>query len=293
MKRRGAVVGVGRELRAVVHDVVRRIGRSVGRRALARLARAVDPATVSSRLAAAAPDPAAAAAASADRLLALTPPTPVEVVANFLRGYVLLGGAPDAKMDFEWRPLHSGRAVITVETARVPRRLRGYQRRGEVEVRLDGNSLAEIMRGCRAGRPNSWVSDDLIELYRQLDELGLAAAVGAYRDGRLVGGLWGLTVGGVFSLMSMFHLEARAGALAMAALVDSLGGDRAAGSGRADAAAMPATDGPRWWLIDCGELNPNFERYGAVTVASEDFARLALSGIGARVERPAPPRSQP
>jgi leucyl/phenylalanyl-tRNA--protein transferase len=85
--------------------------------------------------------------------------------------------------------------------------------------------------------------------------------VATYRDGQLVGGFWGVGMGRVLSIMSMFHLENHAGALALAAVADSLSGD-----------------GP-WSAIDCIELNANFARYGFTEIPVQKFEELVLEGI--------------
>jgi leucyl/phenylalanyl-tRNA--protein transferase len=94
-----------------------------------------------------------------------------------------------------------------------------------------------------------------------VQSLGFVATVGTYRDGQLVGGLWGIGIGRVLSIMSMFHLENHAGALAMAALAD-----------------MSAHEG-RWSLIHCGTLNPNWERYGATEIPVQQFCELLLKNL--------------
>ena len=185
-------------------------------------------------------------------------PTAPEVIANYTRGLVLFGRSGSRWAPFEWRsfPL---RAVITPETAKVPKRLRSIRRRGEIEVRFDDDFEA-IIRCCQERR-STWITPRLIDIYREVHRLGFIATVGSYRDGQLVGGLWGIGVGRVFGMMSMFHREDHAGALALAALVD-----------------VVSSEG-RWSLIDCGVLNQNFERYGAIEISEIELCKLIWSDI--------------
>jgi leucyl/phenylalanyl-tRNA---protein transferase len=188
-------------------------------------------------------------------------PTASQVIANYARGLVLFGRPGARRVKFEWRSFPT-RAVITAQTAKVPRRLRPIQRRGELEVRFDQDFEA-IIRACQEGRAAwMWVTPALIDVYRDVRRLGCVATVGTYRDGQLVGGLWGIKLGSVFGLMSMFHREDHAGSLAMAALVNGL-----------------LSEG-RWSVIDVGAMTPNFDRYGARQIPVAEFRELLRSSPG-------------
>jgi leucyl/phenylalanyl-tRNA--protein transferase len=185
-------------------------------------------------------------------------PTAPEVIGNYARGLVLFGRPGARRVKFEWRSFPA-RAVITTQTASVPRRLRDIQRRGDLEVRCDQDFEA-IIRACQEGRAGwMWITPALIDVYREAHRLGFVSTVGTYRDGRLVGGLWGIGIGGAFGLMSMFHREDHAGSLAMAALVNAL-----------------LTEG-RWSVIDFGEMTQNFARYGAREIPVAEFCELVRS----------------
>ena len=82
-------------------------------------------------------------------------PTAPEVIANYTRGLVLFGRSGSRWAPFEWRsfPL---RAVITPETAKVPKRLRSIRRRGEIEVRFDDDFEAIIR--CFQERRGTWIT---------------------------------------------------------------------------------------------------------------------------------------
>ncbi len=148
------------------------------------------------------------------------------------------------------------RAVIDAASAHVPKRVQTYARRDGITVRFDQDFDA-IVDGCVRGRI-TWITPGLRALYRQLYQLGYVSCVGTYRDGRLIGGLWGLVIGGTFGLMSMFHEEDHAGAVAFAALVSSI------------------KTGERWSLLDVGCLNANYARYGAWELPLAEFVALVL-----------------
>jgi leucyl/phenylalanyl-tRNA--protein transferase len=186
-------------------------------------------------------------------------PTASDVVANYARGLVLFGRPGARRVKFEWRSFPT-RAVITRQTAKVPKRLRSIQRRGEMEVRFDQDFDA-IIRGCQEGRAGwMWITPALIDVYREVRSLGSVSTVGTYHDGRLVGGLWGIEIDGAFGLMSMFHREDHAGSLAMAALVNALVSE------------------VRWSVVDFGTMTPNFARYGATEIPVAEFCELLRDG---------------
>jgi leucyl/phenylalanyl-tRNA---protein transferase len=188
-------------------------------------------------------------------------PTTLEVIENYMRGMVLFGRSGARWVKFEWRSFPT-RAVITEDTAKMPKRLRGIRRHGGMEVRFDQDFEA-IIRACQEGRTGwMWITPELIDVYRKLLSLGFVSTVGTYRDDQLVGGLWGIAIGSAFGLMSMFHREDHAGSLALAALIDAVLGE---GS---------------WSVVDFGEMTPNFGRYGAREVPIAEFRELLRSSRG-------------
>ncbi len=112
------------------------------------------------------------------------------------------------------------RGVIPLDGLRVSRSLRRSRR--EFEVRVD-TAFADVVAGCAdPDRPSGWIDGDIAAAYLRLHELGWAHSVETWRDGRLVGGLYGVAIGGLFAGESMFHVERDASKVALAALVDAL-----------------------------------------------------------------------
>jgi leucyl/phenylalanyl-tRNA--protein transferase len=161
-------------------------------------------------------------------------------------------------MPFRWQTFRE-RAVITVETAKVPKRIRRIQRLTDLEVRFDGD-FDEIVEGCRRGR-TGWLTRDIVALYRQLWQLGFVATIGAYRGDVAVAGLWGLEIGGTLGIMSVFHTEDHSGTVVTAAVVDRL------------------ISGDRWSVIDSGLLHDNYVRYGALLVPRAEFCEMVARNL--------------
>ena len=238
---------------------------------LKRAVRFVEPSALAWHAVRATNESEKAAAEVIRRLSDLVPPTGADVVANYLRGRVVLGRSGEFGAAFEWLSPPQ-RAVITPDTAHVPQRVRTYQRRREFEVHFD-KDLDEVIQACREGR-DSWITPPLVEVYQDVHELGLISTISAYRDGVLAGGMWGIALGRVFGVMSMFHRENRAGAVAFAAVVDEL------------------VAGNRWSMIDCGTMKEHFGRFGAVEIPRERFTATVMRGL-AKPRAPQPDEPSP
>jgi leucyl/phenylalanyl-tRNA--protein transferase len=117
-----------------------------------------------------------------------------------------------------WSPQE--RAVLPLEALRVSRSLRQSARK--LQIRVD-TAFAEVIEACAdPSRDSGWIDRDVIAAYTRLHELGWAHSVEAWRDGELVGGLYGVATGGLFAGESMFHRTRDASKVALMGLVDLL-----------------------------------------------------------------------
>lgn len=117
-----------------------------------------------------------------------------------------------------WSP--DPRTVLELDALHVPRRLQRTLRQGRFEVRVD-TAFDEVVAGC-ADRPSTWISADFVRVYGELFARGVVHTVETWRDGRLAGGLYGVSLGGAFMAESMFHRETDASKVAVVALVERL-----------------------------------------------------------------------
>lgn len=116
------------------------------------------------------------------------------------------------------------RAVIPIDGFVTPRRLARTVRSGRFAVRYD-TAFTEVMRACAApapGRETSWISEELVAAYSELHRLGHAHSVECWREGQLVGGLYGVAIHGLFAGESMFHYERDASKVALVHLIERL-----------------------------------------------------------------------
>lgn len=131
------------------------------------------------------------------------------------------------------------------------------------EIKFDEN-FEGVMRLCRDVRiekgQNSWIFDDMIQSYTALHVKGIAHSVECFYEGILVGGLYGLYVGGVFCGESMFSKQKDASKVALVALCEKvleLGGD----------------------FIDCQLPTPHLKSMGAVEISREYFLGLLKKSL--------------
>lgn len=117
------------------------------------------------------------------------------------------------------------RGVLPLSRLRVSRSLARAVRR--FEIRVD-TAFLEVVDGCAdPSRFGAWIDDDIRTAYHRLHELGWAHSVETWLDGELVGGLYGVAIGGLFAGESMFHRARDSSKAALVALVDLLSDDHA------------------------------------------------------------------
>jgi len=116
------------------------------------------------------------------------------------------------------------RGVLPLDAVHVPRRLARTIRSGAFEVRINSD-FAGVIDGCAASRPgrrSTWINARIRSLYGALFKQGRCHTVETWKDGRLVGGLYGVTLGGAFFGESMFSTERDASKIALVYLVARL-----------------------------------------------------------------------
>jgi len=139
------------------------------------------------------------------------------------------------------------RWVLRPDELAVPRRLRRTLRQGRTEVRLD-TAFEAVVRACaespRPDQEGTWITPAMIDAYVALHELGFAHSAEAWREGELVGGMYGVALGGAFFGESMFHRRRDASKIALVCLVWQLAA---------------------WGfeLLDCQVHTNHLERFGA------------------------------
>lgn len=160
------------------------------------------------------------------------------------------------------------RGIIPLESFRVPSRLGRVIRAGTFQIELN-RAFDAVIRACaetdrRDGDPGTWIDREIIDSYVELHRLGFAHSVEAWQDGRLVGGLYGVALGGAFFGESMFHSKTDASKVALAALVEHL---RARG----------------FLLLDIQWVTPHLEQFGAVEIPRPTYLEMLEEAIALEV----------
>lgn len=150
------------------------------------------------------------------------------------------------------------RGVLPLNAFHLPKRLRRTVKAAAFEVRIDTN-FRQVMLGCAetgTDREGTWINDRILELYGELFARGHAHSVECWQNGRLVGGLYGVSLGAVFFGESMFSRETDASKVALVHLVARLimGGYR---------------------LLDTQFVTSHLKQFGAIEISRDSYrARL-------------------
>ena len=156
------------------------------------------------------------------------------------------------------------RGIIPLETFHVSRRLARVLRRGDFDVRID-HRFEEVIRACAIAERDpddagTWIDDEILESYCALHRAGFAHSVEIWREGRLVGGLYGVALGGVFFGESMFHRATDASKVALVALIERL---RTRGFG----------------LLDTQWVTEHLRQFGAIEIPRAEYLRLLETNL--------------
>lgn len=167
-----------------------------------------------------------------------------------------------------WSPARRG--VLPLDGLLVSRSLRQSARRYRVTI---DEAYDEVVAGCAdESRPGAWIDDAIVAAYRRLHDLGYVHSVEVWHGDDLVGGLYGVAIGGLFAGESMFHRRRDASKVALQALVELL------------------SDGQPDRLLDVQWSTPHLASLGVVEVPRETYLRLLRRALN--VPLPAPWRAR-
>jgi len=112
------------------------------------------------------------------------------------------------------------RCIIPLDGFHASKRLMRTIRQGKFEMRVNSDFPA-VMKLC-AERDSTWITEEILRVYTELHQHGFAHSVEAHKDGRIVGGLYGVSIGGAFMGESMFHSETDASKVCLVYLVERM-----------------------------------------------------------------------
>ena len=158
-----------------------------------------------------------------------------------------------------WSP--NPRMVLFLEEFKISKSMRNILNRNTFDVTFNQN-FREVLLNCksikRVGQYGTWITDDMVEAYTKLHDLGIAKSVEVWQNGILVGGLYGIDLGHVFCGESMFATVSNASKVAFVALVNQL-------------------KASNYSLLDCQVYNEHLESLGCREIKRDIFIKILTS----------------
>lgn len=173
-----------------------------------------------------------------------------ELIYAYLNGFFPMA---DATGEISWYA-PDPRAIIPLADYKPSKSLRPVLNKKQFDIRINTN-FRGVMEYCAKPRfpeDETWISDEIIDVYSQLNTSGFAHSVEAYENDTLVGGLYGVSIGGVFFGESMFHLVSNASKVAFHYLIEIL-------------------KHRGFILLDTQFINDNVLRYGAIEIPKDTY----------------------
>ncbi len=144
------------------------------------------------------------------------------------------------------------RCIFDLDNFHIPKRLARTYRQGIFELKVD-HAWTEVLRHC-AARDDTWITEEIYDVYTKLHRMGLAHSVEAYFEGKLAGGLYGVSIGGAFMGESMFHTVTDASKIALIFLVERM---KERG----------------FTLLDCQFMTEHLSIFGAVNIKQTEYMK--------------------
>ncbi len=157
------------------------------------------------------------------------------------------------------------RGILPIASFHIPRRLRRTLRRTPFRVSVD-HAFGAVIEACSEpanGRPTTWINNRIIELYSDLHRMGYGHSVECWDGERLVGGLYGVSIGAAFFGESMFSRAADASKIALVHLVQRL----SAGG---------------YTLLDTQFVTDHLAQFGAIDVPRAHYLKLLANALRRR-----------
>jgi len=159
---------------------------------------------------------------------------------------------PDNNHQIEWyEPKFRG--IIELDNCNIPKSVNKLFKSNVFECKLD-TCFEKVMRCC-AEREETWISEELIEIYCELHKMGYAHSFETWYNGELVGGLYGVALHRIFFGESMFHKKTNASKVAMAYLIETLQENN-------------------FLVIDTQYLTDHLKQFGAKEVSKNTFSQI-------------------
>jgi len=179
-----------------------------------------------------------------------------ELIYAYSQGYFPMA-VPEENNEIYWfKP--DMRGIIPLDGFHISKNLKKLYAKEHFTLKINGD-FEGVMRGC-ADRNDTWISDDIINTYCKLNEMGYAFSFETWRNNKLVGGLYGVALGSVFFGESMFHTETDASKIALVFLVEFLLENN-------------------FSLLDTQYINDHLKQFGCIEIPNEEYEILLKQAL--------------
>ncbi|MCB0732268.1 MAG: leucyl/phenylalanyl-tRNA--protein transferase [Ignavibacteriae bacterium] len=174
---------------------------------------------------------------------------PINMLNLYAQGAFPMG---DENGEIDWYQPKT-RTIIPIENYNIPRSLRKFMGNSNFEFKFDEHTI-DVVKNC-ADRDKTWITPKLIEAYKGIQEIGFLHSVEVYCKNKLVGGLYGVSIGGAFFGESMFSHKSQASKSALVKLLKRL-------------------EEKEFTLLDIQFMTPHLEMFGAIEIDFEEYNDL-------------------
>ena len=169
---------------------------------------------------------------------------------------------PDEDNQIYWHTPQMRGIIPLDDRFKVSKNLKRLYKQDKFDLYINRN-FDQVINYCQSLRQeDTWISDEILEAYKQLHEGGFAHSFEVYEEGKLVGGLYGVSIGKAFFGESMFHLVTDASKIALVFLVEFLREHD-------------------FLLLDTQYLNPHIAQFGAYEITHQEYVKLLRRAIAA------------
>ncbi|MEY4525740.1 MAG: hypothetical protein RIR57_1110 [Bacteroidota bacterium] len=154
------------------------------------------------------------------------------------------------------------RAIIPIQSYKPAKSLKPIINQKRFEIRVD-TCFEQVMRNCalpRPTEPETWISEEIVQAYTELHKMGLAHSVETWQDDKLVGGLYGVSLGAAFFGESMFSFVSNSSKVAFHYLIQILREQK-------------------YELLDSQFMNDNVQRYGAINIPRTAYIKRLAKAL--------------
>ncbi len=182
--------------------------------------------------------------------------TPQQVLHAYTIGVFPMANPEEENTIYWYEPMERG--IIPLDGLKVSKSLKATLKKGKYEVRMN-TAFRQIMEAC-ADREDTWISEEIIDVYTELHEAGWAHSVECWDEDGLVGGLYGVSIKYAFFGESMFHRKTDASKVALVHLVAWLKENQ-------------------FKLLDTQYLNDHLASLGGIAISQEEYKILLADAL--------------